>query len=110
MESGESFVDSVIREVREETGMTIENPRLCGVKHFHLLDNTRYLVFLFRADAYSGELCSSSEGAVKWIPLANVEEYTWIPDFEDLLKIFLDDEISELFYFRDERKLNRVFL
>ena len=34
VEPGESFTDSVIREVFEETGLTIENPVLCGVKQF----------------------------------------------------------------------------
>lgn len=32
IEKGESFVDSVIREVFEETGLTIEKPRICGTK------------------------------------------------------------------------------
>ena len=32
VEPGEAFTDSVIREVWEETGLTIEDPRLCGVK------------------------------------------------------------------------------
>ena len=32
IEKGESFVDSVIREVYEETGLTIEKPRICGTK------------------------------------------------------------------------------
>ena len=34
VEPGESFVESVIREVWEETGLTVENPRLCGTKQF----------------------------------------------------------------------------
>ncbi len=110
VESGESIVDSVIREVKEETGLTIENPSLCGIKHFHTLDNNRYIVFLFKADAYSGKEQSSEEGLVKWIPLKEVDKYIWIPDFADLLEIFQKDEISELFYFRQEEKLNRKFL
>lgn len=32
VEPGEAFVDSVIREVREETGLSIKNVELCGVK------------------------------------------------------------------------------
>ena len=34
VEAGESITASVIREIREETGLTIENPTLCGVKQF----------------------------------------------------------------------------
>ena len=31
VEEHEPIVDSVIREMKEETGLTIENPVLCGV-------------------------------------------------------------------------------
>lgn len=109
VEPGESFVDSVIREVKEETGLTIEKPMLCGIKHFHTIDNTRYIVFLFKTDTYSGKLCSSDEGEVKWIALADYAKYTWIPDFDDLLEIFQRDEINELFYYRQDGKLNSEF-
>ena len=34
VEAGESFVDAVVREMKEETGLDIINPRLVGVKHF----------------------------------------------------------------------------
>ena len=33
IENGESIVDSVIREIREETGLKISNLELCGVKN-----------------------------------------------------------------------------
>ena len=45
VESHESFHDSVVREIKEETGLLIKNPHLVGVKQFfdknlseHLLD------------------------------------------------------------------------
>ena len=34
VEAGESFADAVIREVWEETGLTIEHPVLCGIKQW----------------------------------------------------------------------------
>ena len=46
VEKGESIVSSVIREVKEETGLSIFNPKLCGIKQFPV-ENGRYLVFLF---------------------------------------------------------------
>lgn len=45
VEAGESITASVVREVREETGLTVQNPTLCGVKQFWLDDGVRFIVF-----------------------------------------------------------------
>ena len=34
VEPGESVVSSVIREMKEETGLTVHAPKLCGIKQF----------------------------------------------------------------------------
>lgn len=34
VEAGETFIESVIREVFEETGLTIKNPKLMGIYHW----------------------------------------------------------------------------
>ena len=64
VEYRESFVKSVIREVKEETGLTIYEPRLCGVKQFYTEKDERYVVFLYKTDRFEGELVSSDEGEV----------------------------------------------
>lgn len=66
VERGEPFVDAAIREVREETGLEIKSPELVGVKQF-IMPEYRYVVFLFRANDFSGEPCGSDEGEVFWI-------------------------------------------
>ena len=78
VEAGESIAASVIREIREETGLTIENPTLCGVKQFWLDNGVRYIVFLFRADKFTGELHGSEEGDAFWLPREELFEHrTW---------------------------------
>ena len=101
VEPGESFTDSVIREVREDTGLTIENPGLCGVKQFQSDEGARYVVFLYRADRWHGELESSSEGEMFWIPRQKLSEYLTVPDFEDLVRVFESPDLSEFYYTKE---------
>ena len=102
VEPGESFAASVIREVFEETGLTIENPVLCGVKQFQTRREERYVVFLYKADRFRGELKSSDEGEVFWIPRQTLTDYPLAPDFLDMVRVFEDDELSEFYYTNDQ--------
>ena len=99
VEPGESFVESVIREVREETGLTIENPILCGTKQFQTEDGERYVVLLYRASRYSGELRASDEGEVFWIPRDSLSQHQLSIDMEDMVKVFESDTLSEFYYY-----------
>lgn len=104
VEIGESFVESVIREVREETGLEIRHPRLCGVEQFQTEEGGRYVVFFFKTSAFSGMLHSSAEGDVFWVPRARLNEYPLADDFEKMLRIFEDESLSELFYWQDQQE------
>ena len=97
VEEHEPVVDSVIREMREETGLNIESPQLCGVKEWINEDGSRYLVFLFRADRFSGDLASSAEGDVFWMELEDVLKSNWIWHMDSLIRIMAKDEFTELF-------------
>ena len=101
VEPGESFVEAVIREVREETGLTIENPVLCGTKQFQTEGGERYVVLLYRANRYSGELRSSDEGEVFWIPRYALSQYQLSIDMEEMIRIFEDDNLSEFYYYKE---------
>ena len=100
VEPEEAFTDSVIREVFEETGLTIENPKLCGVTQFRTDDRERYVVFLYRADRFTGELRSSHEGEVFWVPRTDLPKHSLVPDFLDLLRVFEEPELNEFLYRR----------
>ena len=99
VEPGESFVESVIREVWEETGLKIEDPILCGTKQFQTDNGERYVVLLYRASRYSGELRSSEKGAVFWIPRDSLSQHQLSIDMEDMVRIFESDNLSEFYYY-----------
>ena len=101
VEPGESFVESVIREVWEETGLTIDNPRLCGTKQFQTKHGERYVVFFYKTDRFSGELKSSDEGDVFWIPRTDLHKYTLCDDFPDMVRVFEEDDLSEFYYYTE---------
>ena len=94
----ESFVNTVIREMKEATGLDIYNPKLCGIEQFSLDEKTRYLVLLFKTNQFSGTLISSIEGKMMWISRKDLKKYNLVRNFNDVLKIFDNDEINELFY------------
>ena len=110
VEPGESFVASVIREVREETGLTVENPVLCGIKQFQTDDNERYVVLFYKTDRFSGDLRSSDEGEVFWIPRSSLHEYPLSVDFSDMVKIFEDPALSEFYYYMENGQWNYKLL
>ena len=97
VEPGESIVEAVIREMQEETGLHILNPKLCGVKQFPI-DGGRYLVFLFETEEFTGELTGSEEGEMTWIPRNRLHEYKTVDDLQQMLDVMLKPELTEFQY------------
>ncbi len=100
VEEGESFTESVIREVYEETGLKIENPVLCGIKCWPTGKRKRYIVLFFKTNHYSGQLKSSAEGEVFWIKRDALNQYKLASDFAEMVEIFERDDRSEFCYKR----------
>lgn len=98
VEEGESLLESVVREMKEETGLTIENPKICGFKDWIQEDGTRYIVLLYKTDKFTGELKSSDEGRVFWIDRAEINSVNLIWNMKELLEIFDTDLYSEFFF------------
>jgi len=67
-EAGESPEDCVVREVLEESGLQIQNPKLRGILTFPSgFDEDDWYVFLFTATEFTGELKPCEEGELSWV-------------------------------------------
>lgn len=97
VEKGESFVDALIREMKEETGLCVMHPKLCGVKQFPI-EEGRYVVLLFKSNEFSGELCSSSEGKMEWVNRHELAQLDTVEDLEELLVVMESDDLNEFQY------------
>ena len=103
VEPGESFVASVIREVKEETGLDIARVRLCGVKQWtHKSGAYRYIVFFFRTDTFSGTLQASNEGRVFWIDRSELKNYVLADGFEAMYEVFAREDLTENYWWLEE--------
>lgn len=83
---GESPDECLLREAREETGLTLTSWRCQGVVTFLSdVDEGEYM-YLFTADGFTGELITCDEGELQWVPR---EFLNTLPHWEGD-KIFLD--------------------
>lgn len=98
IEEGESLVESVIREVYEETGLTIADPKLVAVKDWSLDEGGRYIVFCYKATKFSGQLRSSEEGEVSWVEKDQLDQLDLSYDMLPLLEVMEDPDLSEFYY------------
>ena len=84
---GEESPDAcLLREAKEETGLTLTNWRCRGVVTFLTADDFGEYMYLFTADGFEGELSDCPEGELKWVSREFLDQ---LPKWEGD-QIFLD--------------------
>ncbi len=87
VEKGETLEESVIREIKEETGLTLHSVKFCAIKDWDWGNDIRYLGLLYKSNDFSGEIKSSNEGQVFRIKRCDLHKYKLSQDFEELYEL-----------------------
>ena len=85
-EEGESPEDCLLREVKEETGLTLTSYRFRGIVTFICGDYPTEYMCLYTADGFEGQLKECDEGDLQWVSRGFLDA---LPKWEGD-KIFLD--------------------
>ena len=94
-EEGESPEDCLLREVREETGLTLEAWRYRGIVTFVSDEWGTEYMHLFTSDAFHGEVKDCDEGVLEWLPWERLPQ---LPIWEgDKIFLRLIDEDAPFF-------------
>ena len=110
IEPGESLTDSVIREVWEETGLTISHPRLCGISNWYYEDGVRNMVLMYKTTEYSGQLRNSAEGEMAWLTVEELLAGNCAFATDDMLRVFFEDDLSEMWYHNSPTSWERTIV
>ncbi len=74
IEPGEDPAAAVVREIWEETGLQLQEPRLQVVTSETGPAHYNWLLFVFRAKQFRGELRPGGEGQLRWVPFADLAQ------------------------------------
>ena len=110
MEDGESIVESTIREIKEETGLTISNLEPCGIIYWYNTETgEKYFVFNYRTDVFNGELLENTdEGKVFWVDKDDLLKLNLAEGLKERLPMFLEKRYSEGFGVWNEKGLSKL--
>jgi 8-oxo-dGTP pyrophosphatase MutT (NUDIX family) len=97
--------EGVIREVKEETGLTIFNPKLRGQIDFFFGEKQEpdWNTYIFHVSEFSGELKPNDEGELSWFNLENIPyDKMWQDDEYWLPVLISGEEFKGTFWYNED--------
>ena len=105
VDEGESIVTTMVREAKEECGITIEEKNLEMVHVLHIATNFDYITFFFTPKTWEGEpslVEPDKSDDMQWFPLNSLPEKT-LPFIKSVIEHYNEGKIfSEMRYFDPE--------
>ena len=112
LEKGESPYDCAIREIKEESGLSIKKPVLKGILNFPDFDgNNNWIVFVYLVRKFSGNLIDSKEGVLEWIDIKDILKIPLWEGDKVFLKYVFDDKsfFYGTFYYKNKKLIDYKF-
>lgn len=88
----------------EETGLRISSPALCGIKDWSNDDGSRYMVLFYKTNKFEGKLSASNEGEVYWTEIEDMKKADLADGMEKVLEVFLKENLSEYFFYKENNR------
>lgn len=105
---GESFYDSAIRELYEESGLMATDLVLVGHVQW-IVDGQREVGVLYQTENYTGQVQASEEGDLSWMTLDELEEAEGkSASMAEILRVYRDPQVSEVIFHYVEGSCIRV--
>lgn len=105
VEEDETPLEGVIREVREETGLTVLNPVLKGVLDFYFGEKEEpdWTAYIYHATEYEGEISPNDEGELRWFNFEEIPyDEMWQDDIYWLPPMLVGHSFKGTFWFNEE--------
>lgn len=101
-EKGESPLDCIMREFKEETGLTLVKPKLQGISYWH--DSFEGIIFVYTAEDYEGkQIPISKEGDLEWIKIEELRNIKQFEQNEKFTSYLFKDELFEGKFLLDDK-------
>ncbi|WP_341300370.1 8-oxo-dGTP diphosphatase [Lysinibacillus sp. FSL H8-0500] len=106
----ESLTEAAIREVWEETGLTVKDLVYKGLDEYvDPQKNYRYMVFNYLAKSFEGTLLKNPpEGELLWVPIHEAYDLPMQPWFKRRLPLFFEEGTFEIYEVWDKDEQNTI--
>lgn len=107
IERDEDPLSGAVREIKEETGLDVQNVRFCGAIHVDAGQSNGILVFVFSAEAATRAFGDCDEGTLEWVPRDQLHTLPLVEDLPVLIPRIFESDPGTLPFFAHSSYDNR---